>query len=594
MRRGHESSNGGVPLVHSPFHRTPSMLTTLEVVLHQAPAVLAVEQSTNAISSFLGPPPNLSLSEACAFGSLELLEWIWSSSCPDPDSRTPWWSLHNFLRSDPHYHSWQFSKSLEVALARGDVAMVEWIFAHFSGCEAPATVADRAIENGNLRVLATLRKLRSNPEGGDDQGPECTVQTGRLWNTTTIQKACENGQLSQCLDDGMQLDEDDRETAIKYALKLGDTALIERLLPTGRCLLDYAAGCPRVEVIEWMLDCGYLRRDERLAARTMPGLASSGRLDLMRQVLQLHSPLPSVHEAWVDAWIDAIEEACSCGNDVILQWLLGQPVALETVDRLRAEHRNLFLDAVASGYTQVMESLYSHLLCGDFFSGVELRRAVKEGQLKSLRWLLAHYPVEKMKLHGGVVDMAAQYGHVELLQFFHDMDAADFEASRSKRRRTNSWWSSAEDPIYWAARGGHLAVLQWIQANRSQQCGVDAMDAAVGEGHLEVVKWLHANRSEGCSSRAMCNAAEHGHLHVVKWLYAHRPESRTHLAIDRAVRFGHTRIVCWLQPLFPEYKIGSQLEGLKSLVNVDGSWDSGNTFEVLLCLHVRYGYVFTP
>jgi len=376
-----------------------------------------------------------------------------------------------------------------------------------------------------------------------------------------------------------------------------------------------------VEVIEWMLDCGYLRRDERLAARTMPGLASSGRLDLMRQVLQLHSPLPSVHEAWVDAWIDAIEEACSCGNDVILQWLLGQPVALETVDRLRAEHRNLFLDAVASGYTQVMESLYSHLLCGDFFSGVELRRAVKEGQLKSLRWLLAHYPVEKMKLHGGVVDMAAQYGHVELLQFFHDMDAADFEASRSKRRRTNSWWSSAEDSIYMAAIGGHLAVLEWIHANRAQMCRVIAMNDAAGQGHLEVVKWLHAKRSEGCTSYAMDSAASHGHLEVVKWLhanrtegcsdqsmylaaqyghlevvkwlYVHRPDSHTHWAIESAVRSGDVRILCWLQPLFADYKIGSHLASYEWLAYFR-SWDIGKTFEMLLCLHDRYRYVFTP
>jgi len=296
-------------------------------------------------------------------------------------------------------------------------------------------------------------------------------------------------------------------------------------------------------------------------------------------------------------------------------------VGMEASDRIRNENYSTksFLVAATRGYVQVMESLYGHQLAGDFRFAMD--KAVGNGQLNCIKWLLAHYPVEKLKSRR-VIDTAARYGRVEVLQLFHDLDSADLEGGEAKRRKTNSWWASADDPIYQAALRGHLAVLEWIQANTSQEGNVDAMDAAAGEGHLEVVKWLHtnrsegcsyyamnsaaynghlevlkwlhANRTEGCSSRAMYNAAEHGHLHVVKWLYAHCPESRTHLAIDRAVRSGHTRIVCWLQPLFPEYKIGSQLEGHKSLVNVDGSWDSGNTFEVLLCLHVRYGYVFTP
>jgi hypothetical protein len=140
---------------------------------------------------------------------------------------------------------------------------------------------------------------------------------------------------------------------------------------------------------------------------------------------------------------------------------------------------------------------------------------------------------------------------------------------------------------------GHLEVVKWLHANRSEGCSYYALNQAASHGHLEVVKWLHANRTEEHSSQAMCEAAAHGHLHVVKWLYAHRP-SHTRFAIDRAVRFGHMRIVCWLQPLFPEYKIGSLLDLHESLVNVGGSRDCGNTFEVLLCLHVCYGYVFTP
>jgi hypothetical protein len=498
--------------------------------------------------------------------------------------------------------------------------MVEWIFAHFSGCEAPSSVASGAIGNGNLRVLLSLRGRQASPRD-DGQALGCTVQMGRLWDTTTIQKACDNGQLSQCLDDGMQLDEDDHKTAIKCALELGNFVLAERLLPAGKCLLDCAAGCPRVEVIEWMLDCGFLQRDGRAAAMAMPGLASSGRLELMKQVRDFHSPL-SWDRVWVDAWIDAIKEACSSGDTGILQWLLDQSVGVEACDHIRSGNRytDLLVAAAERGHAAVMESLYRHQLFGDF--RVAMAKAVEKGQLNSLKWLQAHYPIENLKSNGRVIDKAVQYGQVEILQFLHEMDAADFEASGPKRRRTNSWWSSAKDPIYWAARGGHLAVLEWIHANKTQQCREDAMDEAAGQGHLEVVKWLHANRSEGCTSyamdcaasnghlemvkwlhanrsegctyRAMYEAAEHGHLEVVKWLYGHRPNSRTPLAINAAVRSGHLRIVRWLQTLLPDYKIRPDSESWEPLVDVDGSWDSGKTFEALLFLHVRYGYVLTP
>lgn len=95
------------------------MLTIVRFVLQVAPANAALEQTTNVISNFLGPPPNLLFHKACEFGSVTLLDWIWSASCATAADRTPSWSLNNFLRSDPHYHKWQFSKSLEVAAGRG-------------------------------------------------------------------------------------------------------------------------------------------------------------------------------------------------------------------------------------------------------------------------------------------------------------------------------------------------------------------------------------------------------------------------------------------------------------------------------------------
>ncbi|KAJ8576723.1 hypothetical protein ON010_g2484 [Phytophthora cinnamomi] len=112
---------------------TSLFLSVPVFVLRYHPANAAVEQSTHTISNFLGPSPYLSLSDACKYGSIALLEWIWDASCTRPADRAPGWSLSTFLRSDPHYRNWQFAKSLEAAASRGDLPMVEWIFAHFSG-----------------------------------------------------------------------------------------------------------------------------------------------------------------------------------------------------------------------------------------------------------------------------------------------------------------------------------------------------------------------------------------------------------------------------------------------------------------------------
>ncbi|EGZ05505.1 hypothetical protein PHYSODRAFT_342321 [Phytophthora sojae] len=110
------------------------MLAIVNLVLRYHHANAALEQSTRVITDFLGPSPFLSLSDACKFGSITLLEWIWEASCTREADRTPGWSLANFLRSDQHYLKWQFAKALEAAATRGDLRMVEWIFAHFPGC----------------------------------------------------------------------------------------------------------------------------------------------------------------------------------------------------------------------------------------------------------------------------------------------------------------------------------------------------------------------------------------------------------------------------------------------------------------------------
>ena len=104
----------------------------------------------------------------------------------------------------------------------------------------------------------------------------------------------------------------------------------------------------------------------------------------------------------------------------------------------------------------------------------------------------------------------------------------------------------ARDKRTWGASNGHLRVVEWLHANRSEGCTTLAMDDAAANGHLHVVVWLHANRDEGCSTSAMDWAAASGHLCVVQWLHTNRTEGCTTSATDNAARSGHLCVVQWL------------------------------------------------
>ncbi|EGZ19751.1 hypothetical protein PHYSODRAFT_490462, partial [Phytophthora sojae] len=338
-----------------------------------------------AISRFLGPPPNLPLHKACQFGSIALLDWIWSASCTRAVDRTPGLALTNFLRFDPHYHKWQFSKSLQVAADRGDLLMVQCFFTHFSGCEAPATVTDGAKKKGYLRVLRFLREHKSGAESQDTDRQSCSVRFydgASCWTDETIRMACENGQLAQCLDEGLRLKAAEEEVAIKHALNIGKLELAQQLVPPDRSIFDYVSGCTRVEVIEWLLECGYLQRDKRLAMSMMPPLACAGRLDLLQSITKLYSRFPRHHEYCVSLWIDALEMACRHGQLPVVQLLVGHPL-WKVCECIKNERVCLLSAAAEGGNTDVMKFLYSQGLVVEFLEPMDT--AISNGQAGSIK-----------------------------------------------------------------------------------------------------------------------------------------------------------------------------------------------------------------
>jgi len=119
-----------------------------------------------------------------------------------------------------------------------------------------------------------------------------------------------------------------------------------------------------------------------------------------------------------------------------------------------------------------------------------------------------------------------------------------------------------------AAAAGHLAVVKWLHANRSEGCTAAAMDGAAAKGKLDVVEWLHSNRSEGCTSAAMDDVAGRvfhepdcrgvlisccvdkrpdafveNQITMLEWLKTNRTEGCTSEALCRASRTGNLRVL---------------------------------------------------
>jgi len=138
------------------------------VLLHGSSASVPLHLE-RMISGYLGPAPSMTLSRTCSFGSIALLDWMWEASCTRVLERSTWWSLTNFLRSEPHYYRHQFAESMKVAAMRGDLAVVKWLLKHLQGCVVPAMAVGRAADNGHVHVLNLLWANDNGPSKRERQ-----------------------------------------------------------------------------------------------------------------------------------------------------------------------------------------------------------------------------------------------------------------------------------------------------------------------------------------------------------------------------------------------------------------------------------------
>ncbi|KAK1935021.1 putative ankyrin repeat protein [Phytophthora citrophthora] len=159
--------------------------------------------------------------------------------------------------------------------------------------------------------------------------------------------------------------------------------------------------------------------------------------------------------------------------------------------------------------------------------------AVKKNFLHVLQWLNEFYPDRTSwgsRQDRCFLNTAAERRHLAVLQWLH--------ANRNE--------GCTAFAMGIAAANGQLEMVEWLHQNRREGCTKQAMDDAAENGHLEVVEWLHSNRKEGCTEDAMDNAAANGHLEIIRFLHDHRDEGCTSAALNLAAAHGHLEIVQWL------------------------------------------------
>jgi hypothetical protein len=148
----------------------------------------------------------------------------------------------------------------------------------------------------------------------------------------------------------------------------------------------------------------------------------------------------------------------------ILERLIHYTNEYEVLKEFVASSKSIYNEATKRIDYRVMKYKYS------------LKIAIKCNDLPVIRWL------NKNGYNKGdfwLIDEAAKYGHLELIQFFHKNGVG------CTTYATN-----------YAARNGHLEVIKWLHENRKEGFTEKAINMAAENGHIEVVKWLSENRSE--------------------------------------------------------------------------------------------------
>ncbi|KAE8880982.1 hypothetical protein PF007_g15202 [Phytophthora fragariae] len=327
--------------------------------------------------------------------------------------------------------------------------------------------------------------------------------------------------------------------------------------------------------------------DPDCAVRAFPAVIELRSASLMEKLVQLHSPLPKDHVAWLYVWKIALTESCRLGDRSLLRWQMEHWLGREACSDLLDEFDFASFMAAASGggHVEVMEYIH-HLKLLDGLRVSVIFPAIYNGHLDAVKWLFSHGWRAERNVPFAILDAAAgRRGDLDILDYFHTLSTLDVyqrsyegEVRQSTLPMSVVWARSRVMEV--AAGNGDLDAIKWLYANglegslhssinmlrNAAECGylelvkwmytylpqryktyaMEALEKAAANGHLDVVKWLVAVLPKDCRSHAIDGAAGSGYLEIVKWLHENTNAGCSHRAMDLAASSGRMRVLVWL------------------------------------------------
>ncbi|KAE9087779.1 hypothetical protein PF007_g20243 [Phytophthora fragariae] len=549
---------------------TPPPLLAVDLLFRSKPQFSDLHHVVNSVSVFLDSSVELPLHKACQLSSLKLLSRLWDSSevYAGANSTTTdcSWTLRKFIRNDRHYRQHQFTLSLTEAVRLGSMEMVRWLAARFEGCKVKKSVVVEAAKAGCLKALMFFY-ARDNTSA-DPSIQARGVGFGVEWTGEHLTAAVENGHGSVAWWLGTHFPHaEDMSKALNAAVCNGDIAMAEWLLARGTAWTrgdsalqpaHHAATKGRVDVLQWLGRIGQLDGVIGLVLVA----AKAGQLHAVRWLLDRDT---AIQEASRKLHLTALGREASLSIHIA-----AVSGCLRTAKYLRAQAK-----APTDSLQRVTQTLEQKRQLEIFsrqfgssaeaavVSGKTMTLAARNGHLQVVKWLYDEYDKDPdanlfdrsetsysyPPVYTVAMDSAAQFGHLKEVKYLHQLSQSTDTESRKKRKRDEAHSQPpkcTKRAMNGAAANGHLAVVEWLDQNRTDGCTVEAMDSAAAGGHLEVVKWLHEHRSEGCSTAAIDGAAAKGHLEVVQWLHENTRAGCTTSAMDQAAAGGHLNVVKWL------------------------------------------------
>jgi hypothetical protein len=125
------------------------LLASVRCLVRHEPAIAGLPHVVERVNSFVDRRQVVDLPQACAMGSVALLQFVsrWEQLCPI-----------EWAKDEPLFRAWQFSNGCVAAAQRGDLEVLKWLVSEYDTDTRVTSAVEEAARLGHLHILQWLRE----------------------------------------------------------------------------------------------------------------------------------------------------------------------------------------------------------------------------------------------------------------------------------------------------------------------------------------------------------------------------------------------------------------------------------------------------